>query len=187
MKNSAHKEARVTEVEAELGRCPAACTRLEQEKEILERQNAWLNEELTAKIETSKKMNELSNLPLLSFSTEPWLTSIVTDNMDEENNALVSKITVGVSGTASAASHLRDGLNLAKMYAKYQEAVDALSLRHEKLARKESSSILQQEKLAMELKKHTEEAAIKVAIVLQRAEEQVQMMKSLRTYWLENL
>ncbi|RHN73996.1 hypothetical protein MtrunA17_Chr2g0304781 [Medicago truncatula] len=73
-----------------------------------------------------------------------WLTSIVTDNMDEENNALVSKITVGVSGTASAASHLRDGLNLAKMYAKYQEAVDALSLRHEKLARKESSSILQQ-------------------------------------------
>lgn len=34
----------------------------------------------------------------------------------------------------------------------------------------------------MELKKHTEEAAIKVAIVLQRAEEQVQMMKSLRTY-----
>ncbi|RHN73995.1 hypothetical protein MtrunA17_Chr2g0304771 [Medicago truncatula] len=73
MKNSAHKEARVTEVEAELGRCPAACTRLEQEKEILERQNAWLNEELTAKIETSKKMNELSNLPLLSFSTEPYV------------------------------------------------------------------------------------------------------------------
>jgi len=37
------------------------------------------------------------------------LTSIVTDSMDEENNALVSEIPVGVSGTVSAASHLRDG------------------------------------------------------------------------------
>ncbi|MCH87234.1 nuclear-pore anchor-like protein, partial [Trifolium medium] len=48
--NAAQKEARFSEVEAELGRCRAACTRLEQEKEIVERQNAWLNEELTAKI-----------------------------------------------------------------------------------------------------------------------------------------
>jgi len=70
-KNAAHKEAHITEVEAELGECLAACIRLEQEKEIVERQNAWLNEELTAKIETSKKMNELSHLPLRSFSTEP--------------------------------------------------------------------------------------------------------------------
>jgi hypothetical protein len=34
----------------------------------------------------------------------------------------------------------------------------------------------------MELKKHTEEAASKVAIVLQRAEEQGQMIESLNTY-----
>lgn len=36
-----------------------------------------------------------------------------------------------------------------------------------------------QEKLEMELKKHTEEAASKVAAVLQRAEEQGQMIESL--------
>ncbi|KAL5100700.1 hypothetical protein RYX36_005027 [Vicia faba] len=287
--NAAHKEARLNEVEAEMGRCRAACTRLEQEKEIVERQNAWLNEELTAKtnsflelrrkhsesetdtsskladverqlgecskslqwnkdrvrelemklkstqeellsakdaaaaneeqlsaelstvnklnelykesseewsrkaadlegaikameshlkqveddykdrlekevsvrkqfekeaadlkekldkceaeIETSKKMNDLSILPLRTFSTEPWLTSIVADNTDEDNNAIVPKLPVGVSGTALAASLLRDGWSLAKMYAKYQEAVDAL--RHEQLGRKESEAILQ--------------------------------------------
>ncbi|CAJ2659083.1 unnamed protein product [Trifolium pratense] len=287
--NAAQKEARFSEVEAELGRCRAACTRLQQEKEIVERQNAWLNEELTAKInsflelrrkhtesetdisskladverqfsecfkslqwnkdrvrelemklksmqeelisakdsaaaneeqlsaelstvnklnelykesseewsrkaadlegvikameshlkqveddykdrlekefsarklfekeaadlkeklqkceadiERTKKMNELSNLQLTSFSTEPWLTPIVADNMDVENNALISKIPVGVSGTALAATLLRDGWSLAKMYAKYQEAVDAL--RHEQLGRKESEGILQ--------------------------------------------
>ncbi|CAL5187045.1 unnamed protein product [Lathyrus oleraceus] len=287
--NAAHKEARLSEVEAEMGRCRAACTRLEQEKEIVERQNAWLNEELTTKtnsflelrrkhtesesdtsskladverqlsecskslqwnkdrvrelemklksmqeelisakdaaaaneeqlsaelstvnklnelykesseewsrkaadlegaikameshlkqveddykdrlekefsvrkqfekeaadlkeklekceaeIETSKKMNELSILPLRTFSTEPWLTSVVADNTDEDNNAIVPKLPVGVSGTALAASLLRDGWSLAKMYAKYQEAVDAL--RHEQLGRKESEAILQ--------------------------------------------
>ncbi|KAK2368546.1 nuclear-pore anchor [Trifolium repens] len=42
-------EAPFSEVVIELGRCRAACTRLEQENEIVERQNTWLNEELTAK------------------------------------------------------------------------------------------------------------------------------------------
>ncbi|XP_058765280.1 nuclear-pore anchor-like isoform X2 [Vicia villosa] len=287
--NASHKEARLSELEAEMGRCRAACTRLEQEKEIVERQNAWLNEELTAKtnsflelrrkhsesetdisskladverqlsecskslqwnkdrvrelemklkstqeelisakdaaatneeqlstelstvnklnglykesseelsrkaadlegaikameshlkqveddykdrlekefsvrkqfekeaadlkeklekceaeIEASKNMNELSILPLRTFSTEPWLTSVVADITDEGNNAIVPKLPVGVSGTALAASLLRDGWSLAKMYAKYQEAVDAL--RHEQLGRKESEAILQ--------------------------------------------
>ncbi|XP_027342867.1 nuclear-pore anchor isoform X2 [Abrus precatorius] len=286
--NAAHKEARLSEVEAELVRCRAACTRREQEKEIVQKQNAWLNEELTAKvnsffelrrkhteldadmsskladverqfsecsqslqwnkdrvrelemklksvqeelisakdaaaaneeqlsaelstvnklnelykesseewskkaadlegvikamesrlkqveddykeklekelssrkqvekvtdlkqklekceaeIETRKKTNELSNLPLSTFTTEPWLASIEADGMVEENNLLVPKIPVGVSGTALAASLLRDGWSLAKMYAKYQEAVDAL--RHEQMGRKESEAILQ--------------------------------------------
>ncbi|XP_061349283.1 nuclear-pore anchor-like, partial [Gastrolobium bilobum] len=287
--NAAHKEARLNEVEAELARCRAACTRLEQEKEIVERQNAWFNEELTTKInsffelrrkhaeldadmsskladmerqfgecskslqwnkdrvrelemklksvqkelisakdsaaankeqlsaelstvnklnelykessdewsrkaadlegvlkamesrlkqveddykeklekelsvrkqvekevadlkeklekceaeiETRKKRNELSNLSLRSFASEPWLTSIDADSMFDENSMLVSKIPVGVSGTALAASLLRDGWSLAKIYAKYQEAIDAL--RHEQLGRKESETILQ--------------------------------------------
>ncbi|MED6155906.1 hypothetical protein PIB30_009681, partial [Stylosanthes scabra] len=61
--NAAQKEARRSELEAELGRSRAACTRFEQEKEILERQNAWLSEELTAKVnnylELRKKHTEL--------------------------------------------------------------------------------------------------------------------------------
>ncbi|GAU38033.1 hypothetical protein TSUD_274360 [Trifolium subterraneum] len=213
--NAAQKEARFSEVEAELGRCRAACTRLEQElisakdsaaaneeqlsaelstvnklnelykesseewsrkaadlegvikameshlkqveddykdrlekefsaRKLFEKEAADLKEKLEkceADIERSKKMNELSNLQLTSFSSEPWLTPIVADNMDVENNALISKIPVGVSGTALAATLLRDGWSLAKMYAKYQEAVDAL--RHEQLGRKESEGILQ--------------------------------------------
>jgi nucleoprotein TPR len=38
-----------------------------------------------------------------------------------------------------------------------------------------------QEKIEMELKKHTDEAASKVAAVLQRAEEQGHMIESLHT------
>jgi nucleoprotein TPR len=45
-----------------------------------------------------------------------WMTAIVTDNMDEENNALVSKIPVGVSGTALAASLLRDGWSVSYLH-----------------------------------------------------------------------
>jgi nucleoprotein TPR len=44
------------------------------------------------------------------------MTAIVTDNMDEENNALVSKIPVGVSGTALAASLLRDGWSVSYLH-----------------------------------------------------------------------
>ncbi|KAK7323970.1 hypothetical protein VNO77_27474 [Canavalia gladiata] len=287
--NAAHKEARLSDIEAESVRCRAACTRLEQEKEIIQKQNAWLNEELTAKvnsffelrrkhteleadmssrltdverqfsecskslqwnkdrvrelemklksvqeelisskdaaaaneerlsaelstvnklnglykesseewsrkaadlegvieamesrlkqieddykeklekelsarkqvekeavdlkeklekcefdIEARKKTNELNSIPLSSFTNESWLATIEADSMVEENSLLVPKIPVGVSGTALAASLLRDGWSLAKMYAKYQEAVDAL--RHEQLGRKESEAILQ--------------------------------------------
>ncbi|ESW21146.1 hypothetical protein PHAVU_005G045700 [Phaseolus vulgaris] len=287
--NAAHKEARLSEVEAELARCRAACSRLEQEKEIIEKQNSWLNEELNGKVnsvfelrrknadleadisskladmerqfnqcsqslqwnkdrvrelemklksvqeelisakdaaavneeqlsaelstvnklnelykesskelskkttdlegvikalesdlkqvedhykgklekelsarkqvekevtdlkeklekceaesEARKKTNELNNLPLSSFTTESWIESIEADSMVEENSLVVPKIPVGVSGTALAASLLRDGWSLAKMYSKYQEAVDAL--RHEQLGRKESEAVLQ--------------------------------------------
>ncbi|QCD96134.1 nucleoprotein TPR [Vigna unguiculata] len=286
---AAHKEARLSEVEAELARCRAACSRLEQEKEIIEKQNSWLNEELNGKVnsvfelrrknadleadtsskltdmerqlnecsqslqwnkdrvreleiklksvqeelisakdaaaaneeqlsaelstvnklnelykesskelskkatdlegvikalesdlkqvedhykgelekelsarkqvekevtdlkeklekfeaesEARKKTNGLSNLPLSSFTTESWMESVEADGMVEENSLLVPKLPVGVSGTALAASLLRDGWSLAKMYSKYQEAIDAL--RHEQLGRKESEAVLQ--------------------------------------------
>ncbi|KAE9584981.1 putative nucleoprotein TPR/MLP1 [Lupinus albus] len=306
--NAAHKEACLSEVEAELGRLRSACTRFQQEKDILERQNAWLNDELTAKvnsffelrrkhteldadkssmltdverqfsecsksllwnkdrvrelevrlkstqealisakdaaaaneerlsaelstvnklnelykesseewsrkaadlegvikamelhlkqsddvykeklekelcarkqvekeaadlkekleeceaeIQTRKKTNESNNLQLTSFTADPWFASIEVDNMVDENSVIVPKIPVGVSGTALAASLMRDGWSLAKMYAKYQEAVDAL--RHEQLGRKESEAILQ--RVLYELEEKAE------AIVDERAE-----------------
>lgn len=92
-------------------------------------------------IESSRKTNELSLLPLNSYTTERWMDPLNNDDLADGNGMVVSKIPVGVSGTALAASLLRDGWSLAKMYAKYQEAVDAY--RHEQLGRKESEAVLQ--------------------------------------------
>ncbi|KAK9182042.1 hypothetical protein WN944_025183 [Citrus x changshan-huyou] len=113
-------------------------------REQLEKEAMDLKEKLEkceAEIESSRKTNELNLLPLSSFSTEIWMESFDTNNISEDNRLLVPKIPVGVSGTALAASLLRDGWSLAKIYAKYQEAVDAL--RHEQLGRKESEAVLQ--------------------------------------------
>ncbi|PPD74337.1 hypothetical protein GOBAR_DD28735 [Gossypium barbadense] len=88
-------------------------------------------------------VNELLKTVVMFVSVNGnlWISSYDANDMVEDNHALVPKIPVGVSGTALAASLIRDGWSLAKMYAKYQEAVDAL--RHEQLGRKESESILQ--------------------------------------------
>ncbi|KAJ7568540.1 hypothetical protein O6H91_01G036800 [Diphasiastrum complanatum] len=51
------------------------------------------------------------------------------------------QVPFGVSGTALAATLLRDGWSLAKLYGKYQEAVDAL--RHERQARNHSEALLE--------------------------------------------
>ncbi|GFS36628.1 nuclear pore anchor [Actinidia rufa] len=69
------------------------------------------------------------------------MDSVEGNDMVEYNCTVVPNIPVGISGTALAASLLRDGWSLAKMYAKYQEAVDAL--RHEQLGRKQSQAILE--------------------------------------------
>ncbi|KAL2330957.1 hypothetical protein Fmac_018538 [Flemingia macrophylla] len=111
----------------------------------VEKEAADLKEKLEkceAELETRKKnTDEMSNLLPGSFTSELWLESTEADSMVEENSLIVPKIPVGVSGTALAASLLRDGWSLAKIYAKYHEAVDAL--RHEQLGRKESESLLQ--------------------------------------------
>ncbi|CAL0326353.1 unnamed protein product [Lupinus luteus] len=115
------------------------CARKQVEKEAADLKEKL--EEREAEIQTRKKTNESNNLSLTSFTAHPWFSSIEVDNMVDENSAIVPKIPVGVSGTALAASLMRDGWSLAKMYAKYQEAIDAL--RHEQLGRKESEAILQ--------------------------------------------
>ncbi|CAI0378074.1 unnamed protein product [Linum tenue] len=50
--SASKKEARLYEVEAELVHSQAACSRLSQEKEIVDRHNSWLNDELTAKVDS---------------------------------------------------------------------------------------------------------------------------------------
>ncbi|PON44121.1 Nucleoprotein TPR/MLP [Parasponia andersonii] len=121
--------------------------RLEREvsaRQQFEKEAADLKIELEkceAEIERSRKENELKLHPLSNFTIETWMNSVDTNDTVENDRMLVPRIPAGVSGTALAASLLRDGWSLAKMYAKYQEAVDALH--HEQLGRKESEVVLQ--------------------------------------------
>ncbi|KAK8648811.1 hypothetical protein V6N13_129553 [Hibiscus sabdariffa] len=147
--------------------------RLEKEasaKKQVEKEMADLKEELEkckAEIEAGRKENELNLLPLGNFTTETWIDSYDANDMVEDNRALVPKIPVGVSGTALAASLLRDGWTLAKMYAKYQEAVDAL--RHEQLGRKESESIL---------KRVLREIEVKAVVIMDERAEHERMLEA---------
>ncbi|PSR92585.1 Nuclear-pore anchor like [Actinidia chinensis var. chinensis] len=121
--------------------------RLEKEisaKKEFEKEAACLKEKLEkceAEVETSRKASELNLLPFNTSTGETWMDSVEGNDMVEYNCTVVPNIPVGISGTALAASLLRDGWSLAKMYAKYQEAVDAL--RHEQLGRKQSQAILE--------------------------------------------
>lgn len=116
-----------------------AAARKEAEKESMD-----LKEKLSkceAELEASRKASELDVLPLSSFTPEALMHIAYTDNVAGESHAIVPHVPAGVSGTALAASLLRDGWSLAKMYAKYQEAADAL--RHEQLGRKQTQAILE--------------------------------------------
>ncbi|RRT78390.1 hypothetical protein B296_00010578, partial [Ensete ventricosum] len=158
-----------------------------QEKELLEKHNAWLNEELNAKVnslvgehkthmeivadmsakladvsdasdmkgkleqyeaelENARKANELSIIPMSRFHADANLEELsVAETTScrtyENNQILVPKFPIGISGTALAASLIRDGWSLAKMYEKYQEAADAV--RHEKWGRKNAEAVLE--------------------------------------------
>ncbi|KAG6420891.1 hypothetical protein SASPL_117435 [Salvia splendens] len=96
-------------------------------------------------LEKLKRGNELQHLPLSSFTTGSILNLLINSvdagEMVLDDRAIIPIVPAGVSGTALAASLLRDGWSLGKIYAKYQEAVDAL--RHEQLGRKQSQAILE--------------------------------------------
>nr|XP_027063206.1 nuclear-pore anchor [Coffea arabica] len=98
-------------------------------------------EKCAAELESFKRKDQLKPLPLSSFTSELWVDPREGTNTVEDNRMLLPSIPVGVSGTALAASLLRDGWSLAQLYTKYQEAVDAL--RHEQLGRKQSQAILE--------------------------------------------
>uniref|UniRef100_A0A7N0VHG9 Nucleoprotein TPR/MLP1 domain-containing protein n=1 Tax=Kalanchoe fedtschenkoi TaxID=63787 RepID=A0A7N0VHG9_KALFE len=137
------------------------------EKEIsahkeLEKENAALREKLEkceAEVEAGRKTNELT-LQLSDFTTDMHLGSSENSNLCEDSQMIVPKVPAGVSGTALAASLLREGWSLTKMYCKYQEAVDAL--RHEQLGRKNVEALLQ--RILQELEEKAE------AILDERAE-----------------
>ncbi|CAN6931650.1 unnamed protein product [Brassica oleracea] len=132
-------EARLSQVES------GYKDRLEKEmstNQKLEKENEDIKQKLEkceAEIEKTRKTDELTLIPFSSFTRGVDISG--TSNMIVESHEIISKVPAGVSGTALAASLLRDGWSLTKIYEKYQEAVDAM--RHEQLARKEAELILQ--------------------------------------------
>ncbi|XP_074272093.1 nuclear-pore anchor-like [Silene latifolia] len=111
-----------------------AAARREAEKETLN-----LTEKvskLEAELEYSRRASELDMFPLSSFTTDT-----LTSTAKASDLAVVPHVASGVSGTALAASLLREGWSLAKMYANYQEAADAL--RHEQMGRKQIEATLE--------------------------------------------
>ncbi|KAL8134769.1 nuclear-pore anchor isoform X1 [Apium graveolens] len=113
-------------------------------KKELEKEVASLREKLEkceVQLESARSSSEMNLITLGAASHKIWADTEETSKTAEGNNMLVPAIPAGVSGTALAASLLRDGWSLAKMYAKYQEAVDAL--RHEELGRKEAQAIME--------------------------------------------
>ncbi|KAJ0734815.1 hypothetical protein HanPI659440_Chr11g0424691 [Helianthus annuus] len=93
-----------------------------------------------ADLENYRNSDQLNLLQMSSYNTKSY--DVNNTNEDNNNNLmLVPSILAGISGTALAASLLRDGWSLVKMYEKYQEAIDAF--RHEQLGRKHSRSILE--------------------------------------------
>lgn len=123
-------------------------TRKEAEKVFAELKEKL--EKCEAELESSRRANELDILPLSSFTTEALTFTANTNDIAGDNLAIVPHVPAGVSGTALAASLLREGWSLAKMYAKYQEAADAL--RHEQLGRKQTQAILERVLLEIEEK-----------------------------------
>ncbi|OMO68924.1 Tetratricopeptide, MLP1/MLP2-like protein, partial [Corchorus capsularis] len=89
--------------------------RLEKEvsaRKQFEKETADLKEKLQkceAEIQAGRKANELDRLPIGNFTTEICISPYDANDMVEDNRVLVSKIPVGVSETALAASLLRDG------------------------------------------------------------------------------
>ncbi|XP_074586874.1 nuclear-pore anchor-like isoform X2 [Curcuma longa] len=122
--------------------------KLEKESSLrknIEKDAADMKEKLEkyeAELDRMRKSNELSLVPS-SFHSDSSLEvqPVAQTTTSENNHILVPKIPFGISGTALAASLLRDGWSLAKMYEKYQESADALQ--HEKWGRKNAEAALE--------------------------------------------
>ncbi|KAF3329142.1 nuclear-pore anchor isoform X2 [Carex littledalei] len=126
--------------------------KLEKEVSIrnkLEKEAAEMREKLDKRemeIENVRKSSELSLLPMTSLLSDSTMQEIVlSDGVihrdDGDDLMIVPKAPPGISGTALAASLLREGWSLAKMYEQYQDAADAL--RHERWGRRHAEAVLE--------------------------------------------
>ncbi|AQK56643.1 Nuclear-pore anchor, partial [Zea mays] len=99
-------------------------------------------------LENTRKSSELSLVPLTSIaagSSDVVDTTVqglpISDAVNQNDLMVIPKVPSGVSGTALAASLLRDGWSLAKIYEKYQEATDAFL--HERRGRRHAEAVLE--------------------------------------------
>lgn len=99
-------------------------------------------------LENTRKSTELSLVPLTSIaagSSDVVDTTVqglpISDAVNQNDLMVIPKVPSGVSGTALAASLLRDGWSLAKIYEKYQEATDAFL--HERRGRRHAEAVLE--------------------------------------------
>ncbi|AQK56620.1 nuclear-pore anchor isoform X5 [Zea mays] len=100
---SAGKEARIQEVEAKFTHCQAICNRMTQEKELLEKHNVWLDEELKAKV---KNLAELRKT-----------------NMDEEArlSASIAELEREISESSSSLRRSKERISELEQRVSYME------------------------------------------------------------------
>uniref|UniRef100_A0A0D3FAB8 Uncharacterized protein n=1 Tax=Oryza barthii TaxID=65489 RepID=A0A0D3FAB8_9ORYZ len=118
-------------------------------KRDLEMEATYLKQKLEkceSDLENTRKSSELSFTPLIAadpcdLAGSPMKEMAFSDPANQNDLMIVPKVPTGVSGTALAASLLRDGWSLAKIYEKYQEATDAL--RHERFGRRHAEAVLE--------------------------------------------
>ncbi|KAJ3700618.1 hypothetical protein LUZ61_004323 [Rhynchospora tenuis] len=139
-------EAHLTQVEEEYKE------KLEKEVSIrnkLEKEAAEMREKvekLEIEIENARKNTEQNLFPVTDLQSGSTMQELVLfdsgiHSEGGDDQMIVPKIPPGISGTALAASLLREGWSLAKMYEQYQDAADAL--RHERWGRKHAEAVLE--------------------------------------------
>lgn len=120
-----------------------------QARKLLEKEAAELkerHEKIERQLESYKKGQDQDSLLMISAFTDAAPRDL--DSSDQQlaleihgEGPILPMVPPGISGTAFAATLLRDGWSLTKVYVKYQEAVDAW--RHERWEKKQSQALLQ--------------------------------------------
>ncbi|XP_051192619.1 nuclear-pore anchor isoform X1 [Lolium perenne] len=119
--------------------------KIDLEKEVAELKQKI--EKCEFDLENARKSGELSLVPLTSIAedladlSDTQMKEMTPNAVNQNDLMIVPRVPSGVSGTALAASLLRDGWSLAKIYEKYQEATDAL--RHERWGRRHAEAVLE--------------------------------------------